>query len=100
MLDSRQRAPLRALANPIESLFQVGKAGLLDSAAQSFDDALEARELIKVHVLKTTAEDIHSIADTLAARVGADVVSVVGRRVVLYRASARLRKEGRSIRLP
>ena len=96
----RQRAYLRTLANPLDSLYQIGKSGLGDTLYNQFDEALTARELVKVHVLKTGAEDVRAVADQLAARLGADVVSVVGRRVVLYRASEKLRKEGRSIRIP
>jgi RNA-binding protein len=100
MLDSRQRAYLRALANPLDALFQVGKGNLTEAACVQFDDALTARELIKVSILRSASEDARSIAESAAEAVGADVVSLVGRRFVLYRASEKLRKEGRSIRLP
>ncbi len=100
MLDSRQRAYLRGLANPLDSLFQIGKGGLSDTACVQFDEALTARELIKVRILRTAAEDARTIADAVAEQVGADVVSLVGRVFVLYRASPKLRKEGRSLRLP
>ena len=43
MLDSRQRAHLRGLANPLDSLFQIGKAGLSDAVCAQFDEALTAR---------------------------------------------------------
>lgn len=100
MLDSRQRAHLRALANPLDSLFQIGKSGLGDAAVRQFDEALAARELIKVRILRSAAEDARTLADSVAAQVGADVVSLVGRVFVLYRPSEKLRKEGRAIRLP
>ena len=100
MLDSRQRAHLRALANPIDSLFQIGKAGLGEKAVAQFDEALTAREIVKIHVLRSGTEDLHATAERIAQQTGAEVVSVVGRRIVLYRASDKLRKEGRSIRLP
>ncbi len=100
MLDSRQRAYLRALANPIDALYQIGKGNLSEMACRQFDEALTARELIKVSILRSASEDARTLADSAAAAVGADVVAVVGRRFVLYRPSDKLRKEGRSIRIP
>ena len=100
MLDSRQRAHLRGLANPLVALFQIGKGNLSEMACRQFDEALAAHELIKVSVLRSASEDARTLADSAAAAVGADVVAVVGRRFVLYRPSDKLRKEGRSIRIP
>ena len=53
MLNSRQRAQLRGLANGIETIFQVGKSGLSDQISKQVDEALEARELIKLRVLES-----------------------------------------------
>lgn len=88
MLTSKQRSFLRGLANPLEPIFQVGKGGISDSMTVAIADALAARELIKVRVLRSLDEDARSIADTLAAQTGADVVQVIGRNVVLYRRNA------------
>ena len=51
MLTSKQRAALRAMANPIDTIFQVGKGGVNEQMCKSIADALEARELIKLKVL-------------------------------------------------
>jgi len=47
MLTSKQRSYLRGLANPLPSLFQVGKGGVGETMFKQFDEVLEARELIK-----------------------------------------------------
>ncbi len=85
MLTSKQRSYLRGLANPLEPIFQVGKGGIAEGVIAAIDDALAARELIKVRVLRNVDDDIRSIADNLGTKTGAEVVQVIGRNVILYR---------------
>ncbi len=87
MLTSKQRARLRAMANSLDTIFQVGKGGIEDSLVKGVSDALEARELIKLRVLDNAAYSAREAADALAQATGADVVSVIGSRFVLYRPS-------------
>ena len=84
-MDSKTRAKLRSLANPIEAILQVGKNGLGDGLQKQVDDALTAREMIKLTVLETCPETPREMAAALAAATGAEVVQVVGRKVTLYR---------------
>ena len=84
-MDSKTRAKLRSLANPIEAILQVGKNGLGDALQKQVDDALTAREMIKLTVLETCPETPREMAAVLAAGTGAEVVQVVGRKVTLYR---------------
>ena len=87
MLNSRQRAQLRGLANGIDTIFQVGKGGLNDQLFKQVSEALEARELIKLRVLETSPVTSREAADAIAAATNADVVQVIGYRFVLYRES-------------
>ncbi len=91
MLTGRQRSYLRSLANTMEPIFQVGKGGVSDNLVRQFDDALEARELIKATVLRNSEFDAREAADEIAERTGADVVQVIGNRFVLYRESKKNR---------
>ena len=84
-MDSKTRAKLRSLANPIEAILQVGKNGLGDALQKQVDDALTAREMIKLTALETCPETPREMAAALAAATGAEVVQVVGRKVTLYR---------------
>ena len=111
MLSSKQRATLRSMANGIDTIMQVGKDGVTDNLITTIDDALEARELIKVRVLETagdsakeareliklkvldnSAETPRSAAESLAQATGADVVCTVGTKFVLYRESKKKKK--------
>ncbi len=95
MLNSRQRAQLRGMANGYETIFQVGKGGISDQLVKQVDEALEARELIKLRTLENSPESSRSAADEIAKRVNADVVQVIGSRFILYRES----KENKNIKL-
>ncbi len=86
-LTSKQRATLRSLANNMQPIFQIGKSGLSEEIFRQTGNALEARELIKLTVLETSPVDARVAADALALLLGAAVVSVTGRRLVLYRPS-------------
>ena len=67
MLNSRQRAQLRGLANSLDTIFQIGKGGVTENTVKQVDDALEARELIKLRVLETSPVSSREAADEIAA---------------------------------
>ena len=87
MLTSKQRAQLRGLANGMQAIFQVGKGGVGDALIKQVDDALEARELIKITVLENAQTTSRAVADEIAIKVKADVVQVIGSTFILYRES-------------
>ena len=89
MLTSKQRSFLRGMANQIDSIFQVGKSGISQNLIKQLDDALEARELIKIHVLPNAGDDIKDIYHRLAEELSAEEVQVIGSRFVLYRRSTK-----------
>lgn len=89
MITSKQRAYLRGLANDDPAILQIGKGGLTENLCKTVSDALEARELIKLHLLENSGETPKNAANALAEAVGADVVAVIGKKIVLYRASSK-----------
>lgn len=85
-MTSKERALLRAQANSLEPLFQIGKGGMSDALIEQTADALRKRELIKLKVLLESApESPREFADKLAEATGSDVVQVVGGSIVLYK---------------
>ena len=84
-MTSEQRSYLKGLAMTIDPVFQIGKASLTPEVTQAVSEALEARELIKITVLKNCLDDGRSIAEVLAERTHSEVVQVIGRKIVLYR---------------
>ena len=95
MLTSKQRATLRGLANSMQSVTQIGKGGVTDEVCRSIETALDSHELIKLSVLETAPLTSREAADTVAEKLGADVVSVIGRKFVLFRVSTK--EENRKI---
>jgi len=79
------------LAQTIEPIGQIGKGGISDNMVAGLSSALEARELIKVTVLKNAEDEAKYLADDLAAELNAEVVCTIGHKIVLYRYSE---KEG------
>ena len=95
-MTSKQRAYLKKLASTMDPIFQIGKSGITPEMTQAVSEALEARELIKLHVLKNNFDEPKELAQTLAERTRAQVVQVIGRKIILYRGS----KDNKRILLP
>ena len=89
MITSKQRAYLRSLANPIDTIVMVGKGGMSEQIEKQADDALTARELIKGKVLETADITPREAADWLSEKLNAEVVQVIGTKFVLYRRNAK-----------
>lgn len=85
MITSKQRAYLKGLAMTMDPILQLGEGGLTPENTASVDEALAARELIKINVLQNCLEDSRQMAETLAERTRSQVVQVIGRKIVLYR---------------
>ena len=92
MITSKQRAYLRSLSVELQTIMQIGKGGISENLIKTVDDALEAKELIKLSVLENSDETARSAADTISEATGADVVAVLGRKIVLYRESKKHKK--------
>ena len=88
MLNSRQRAFLRGLANGYDPIVHIGKSGIGDTIIKQAIDALYARELIKCAVLETAPLTVREAADSLAQSCGADVVQVIGSKFIIYKKSS------------
>ena len=84
-MTSKQRAYLKGLAMNIEPIFQVGKSSLTPEITEAINEALEARELIKISVLKNCDADIKELASVIANRTHSEVVQTIGRKVVFYK---------------
>lgn len=86
-MTSRQRAYLRSLASTIQPIYQVGKSIVTPELTAGIDEALEARELIKINVLKNCIDTPMNVANIIAERTHSEVVQVIGKKIVLYRPS-------------
>ena len=97
MLNSKQRATLRSIASRMDAIFQVGKGGINENMCDAISAALEARELVKISVLDNSSEDVKDAAHDIAAITGAELVAVIGRKIILFRRAEKV--ENRKISL-
>ncbi|MCI5597370.1 MAG: ribosome assembly RNA-binding protein YhbY [Lachnospiraceae bacterium] len=95
-MTSKQRAYLKGLAMNMDPIFQVGKSSLTPEFIEGVREAIDARELIKISVLKNCMDDPKEIAQVLAERTRSQVVQVIGKKIVLYKES----KDRKRIELP
>lgn len=87
MLTATQKRFLRKEAHSIQPIFQVGKGSVSPNLIVQVNEALEARELIKISILQNCDEDKQTIAEKISSRAGADIVQVIGRTIILYKTS-------------
>ena len=86
MLTGKQRASLRKEANHLDTIFQIGKGNIEGPIIKQVDDALTAREMIKIRVLVETCElSPKEAANILSKETNSEIVQVIGGRIVLYR---------------
>ena len=85
MITSKQRAALRSQSNGMEIIFHIGKGGISDMLVQQVEDALKAREMIKLRVLESAPVFAREAAQELAEKCGAEIVQVIGSRFILFK---------------
>ncbi len=98
MTTTKQRAYLRGLAQNLDPVFQIGKNSLTPEFTEAIIENLEKNELIKVSVLKNCDDEPKILAGILADRTHSDIVSVTGRKIVIYHQAKA--KDKRKIELP
>ena len=84
-MTNKQRAYLKSLASVIDPVLQIGKSSLTPEYIEAVREAFNTRELLKINVLKNCLDDPKEMAQIIADRSGAQVVQVIGRKIVLYK---------------
>ena len=87
MITSKQRSYLRGLANKIPTIFQLGKEGINENFLKQIDDALEARELLKVNVLQNSGLEAREASDEICSKLKCEGIQAIGSKFVIYRKS-------------
>ena len=86
-MTSKQRSYLKSLAVNLDTIFQVGKGGITDELCAQLLNALNARELIKIKTLENSPLSAKETSIKIAEEIGAEVVQVIGTKIVLFRVS-------------
>jgi len=85
MLTSKQRAYLRGIAAKEDTIFQIGKGGINENLVTQVNDALKAREIVKLKVLETAMLSAAEAANELAESTKSEVVQTIGSKLVLFK---------------
>ena len=93
MLTSKQRAEFRAQANSLETTLMVGKDGVTEAVVAEADRLLTARELVKGKVLESALMTAREVSDAICEATGADGISCVGSKFVIWRFSEKCQEE-------
>ncbi len=96
MLTGKQKRFLRAKAHHLQPIFQVGKGGVSENMIKQIDDALEARELLKISILQNCDDNRENVAEEIVRGTHSELVQIIGRIIVLYKES----RENKQIELP
>lgn len=89
MITTRQRSYLRALAHNLEPIFQVGKGGIEENFLKQVDQALEARELVKIKTLNNSGITAREASDMICKELGCEGVQAIGSKLTIYRKSSK-----------
>lgn len=87
MITSKQRSYLRGLANTIDPIFQLGKEGINENFLKQIDDALEARELIKIAILNNSGFDSREASNIICEKLNCEGIQAIGNKMVIYKKS-------------
>lgn len=96
-MTTKQRAYLKSLAMTMEPIFQIGKSSMTPGLTQAISEALDARELIKISVLKNCADDPRELAEIISERTRSQIVQIIGKKIILYKEG---KDEKKKISLP
>lgn len=86
-MTGKQRAGLRKIATTLQPIFQIGKQGVSENLLKQLDDALEAREIVKITILETSGENTKELCNEIARELGAEPVQAIGNKFTIYRKS-------------
>ena len=93
MLNSKQRAELRAQSNNLDTTLMVGKGGVTEAVIAEAESQLTARELVKGKVLEGALMSPREVSDAICEATGADGIACVGSKFVIYRFSEKRQEE-------
>ena len=89
MITGKQRAYLRGLANNMDPIFQIGKNGIEDAFLNQLEEALEARELIKIKVLENSGLAARESSNEICEKINCEGIQAIGSKIVLYKKSSK-----------
>lgn len=91
MIDSKTRAFLRAQAQKLDPVVYIGKEGISENIISQIDGVLGTRELVKISILSNSEVNPKTALNEIADVLGAEPVVSIGRKMVLYKYSKKVK---------
>ena len=92
-MTGKERAELRTRANGLDTTLIVGKSGVTPNLIAETEILLESKELVKGRVLETALLTAREASDLICEATGADGISCVGSKFVIWRFSEKCQAE-------
>ena len=86
-LSGKQKRYLRGLGHELNPVVLIGQQGLDERVAAAITNAIDAHELVKIKLLESFSGDRHETAEELAAKTQTELLQVLGRTILLYKAA-------------
>lgn len=99
-LTGKQKRFLRAQANEMSPLFQIGKNGLTIEMIKEFEASLENKELMKVQLLQNTEWTTKEAKEYIEEHSEISVVQTIGKVLVLFKPADEEKYQYYSSKLP
>lgn len=87
MINKKQRIKLRSMAQTLKPVIWVGKEGFSENVLKQITEELFNHELIKISMQENAPTPSEFELTEMAVKLGADVVTVIGKKIVLYKHS-------------
>lgn len=94
-LTSSQRKVLKGLGHRLDPVVYIGKEGLSPTVVKAAESAIKVHELIKIKAGQNSPLDRNVAGRELGRIIGAEVIQVIGRMTLLYRANTELPEDKR-----
>jgi len=98
-LTGKQMRYLRGLGHHLKPLVMLGREGMTDNVISAAEAVLGAHELVKVKIGNGCLLERSEAADAIAERTGSEVVQILGKTFLVFRANPDRNDEQR-IKLP
>lgn len=87
MLDKKTRIKLRSLASTLKPTVWIGKDGFSENVLNQINEELFNHELVKISMQENVTPPTEFELTEMAVKLGADVVTTIGRKIVLFKHS-------------
>lgn len=84
-LNNKEKKFLRSLGMKLDAIVFIGKEGVTPNVVNAAIEAIERNELIKVKIQQNCLETVDNALVTLAERVDADLVQIIGRNGLIWK---------------